>query len=68
MRTTWTRTGELSRARYPDAEGYAAREATRIFYEVYGAGDRTIVWCPPGASCTRGCGRRRFPTSRDGTA
>jgi pimeloyl-ACP methyl ester carboxylesterase/predicted glycosyltransferase len=50
MRTTWTPTGEQSRARNPDAEGYAAREdGTRIFYEVYGAGDRTIVFVPPWA-------------------
>ena len=50
MRTTWTPTGEQSRARYPDAEGYAPREdGTRIFYEVYGAGDRTIVFVPPWA-------------------
>jgi pimeloyl-ACP methyl ester carboxylesterase/predicted glycosyltransferase len=50
MRTTWTPTGDQSRARYPDAEGYASREdGTRIFYEVYGAGDRTIVFVPPWA-------------------
>jgi pimeloyl-ACP methyl ester carboxylesterase/predicted glycosyltransferase len=50
MRTTWTPTGEQSRARYPDVEGYASREdGTRIFYEVYGAGDRTIVFVPPWA-------------------
>ena len=50
MRTTWTPTGEQSRARYPDAEGYASREdGTRIFYEVYGAGDRTTVFVPPWA-------------------
>jgi pimeloyl-ACP methyl ester carboxylesterase/predicted glycosyltransferase len=50
MRTTWTPTGEQSRARYPDAEGYASREdGTRIFYEVYGEGDRTIVFVPPWA-------------------
>jgi pimeloyl-ACP methyl ester carboxylesterase/predicted glycosyltransferase len=50
MRTTWTPTGEQSRARYPDAEGYASRQdGTRIFYEVYGSGDRTIVFVPPWA-------------------
>ena len=50
MRTSWTPTGEQSRARYPDAEGYASRQdGTRIFYEVYGSGDRTIVFVPPWA-------------------
>ncbi len=50
MRTTWQPTGEQSRARYPDAEGYAVREdGTRIFYEVYGEGARTVVFVPPWA-------------------
>jgi pimeloyl-ACP methyl ester carboxylesterase/predicted glycosyltransferase len=50
MRTTWRSIGEQSRARYPDAEGYASREdGTRIFYEVYGEGDRTLVFVPPWA-------------------
>jgi len=50
MRLTWRPTGEQSRARYPDADGYAVREdGTRIFYEVYGDGDRTLVFVPPWA-------------------
>jgi pimeloyl-ACP methyl ester carboxylesterase/predicted glycosyltransferase len=50
MRTTWKSTGEQSRARYPDAEGYASRaDGTRLFYEVYGEGDRTLVFVPPWA-------------------
>jgi pimeloyl-ACP methyl ester carboxylesterase/predicted glycosyltransferase len=50
MRVNWRPTGEQSRARYPDAEGYALREdGTRIFYEVYGEGDRTLVFVPPWA-------------------
>ena len=50
MKTTWKPTGEQSRACYPDVEGYASREdGTRIFYEVYGEGDRTLVFVPPWA-------------------
>jgi pimeloyl-ACP methyl ester carboxylesterase/predicted glycosyltransferase len=50
MNRPWKPTGEQSRAVYPDAEGYATREdGTRIFYEVYGTGDRTIVFVPPWA-------------------
>ncbi len=50
MTTNWTPTGEQSRARYPETEGFAVREdGTRIFYEIYGAGDRTIVFVPPWA-------------------
>ena len=37
---------EQSRARYPDAEGYVERDGVRVFYEVYGEGDRTIVLLP----------------------
>jgi pimeloyl-ACP methyl ester carboxylesterase/predicted glycosyltransferase len=50
MRTTWQPTGEQSRALYPHTEGFATREdGTRIFYEIYGEGDRTIVFVPPWA-------------------
>ena len=37
---------EQSRARYPDVEGYVERDDVRIFYEVYGDGDPTILLLP----------------------
>ncbi len=37
---------EQSRARYPDSEGYVERSGVRIFYEVYGEGERTILLLP----------------------
>ena len=37
---------EQSRARYPDSEGYVSRDGVRIFYEVYGDGDPTILLLP----------------------
>ena len=37
---------EQSRARYPDEEGYVERNGVRIFYEVYGEGERTILLLP----------------------
>ncbi len=37
---------EQSRARYPDVEGYVEREGVRVFYEVYGDGDPTILLLP----------------------
>ncbi len=37
---------EQSRARYPDREGYVERDGVRVFYEVYGEGERTIVLLP----------------------
>jgi pimeloyl-ACP methyl ester carboxylesterase len=34
------------RARYPDTEGYVERDGVRIFYEVFGEGERTILLLP----------------------
>lgn len=38
---------EPSRARYPDQEGYAEREGVRLFYEVYGEGEPTVLLATP---------------------
>ena len=37
---------EQTRARYPDASGYVERDGVRIFYEVYGSGEPTILLLP----------------------
>ena len=37
---------EQTRARYPDAEGYLHRDGVRIWYEVYGTGEQTILLMP----------------------
>ncbi|KAA1419339.1 alpha/beta fold hydrolase [Nocardioides humilatus] len=37
---------EQTRARYPDSEGYIERDGVKVFYEVYGDGDPTILFCP----------------------
>jgi pimeloyl-ACP methyl ester carboxylesterase len=37
---------EQTRARYPDDEGYVERDGVRVFYEVYGAGEPTILLLP----------------------
>ena len=39
-------TREQTRARYPDAEGYVERDGVRVFYEVYGDGDPTVLLLP----------------------
>jgi pimeloyl-ACP methyl ester carboxylesterase len=39
-------TGEQTRARYPDDQGYIERDGVRVFYEVYGSGEPTILLCP----------------------
>src|SRR5918996_3121215 len=37
---------EQTRARYPDREGYVERDGVRLFYEVYGSGERTVLLLP----------------------
>src|SRR5919204_5095615 len=37
---------EQTRARYPDAEGYVERDGVKVFYEVYGPGDSTVLLLP----------------------
>jgi pimeloyl-ACP methyl ester carboxylesterase len=40
------RAGKQSRARYPDHEGYVERDGVRVFYEVYGEGEPTVLLLP----------------------
>jgi pimeloyl-ACP methyl ester carboxylesterase/predicted glycosyltransferase len=37
---------EQTRARYPDHEGYVERDGIRLFYEVYGSGEPTMLLLP----------------------
>ncbi len=37
---------EQTRARYPDESGYVERDGVRIYYEVYGTGDSTVLLLP----------------------
>jgi pimeloyl-ACP methyl ester carboxylesterase len=37
---------EQTRARYPDEEGYVERDGVRVFYEVYGSGEPTVLLLP----------------------
>ncbi|MBA2333173.1 MAG: alpha/beta fold hydrolase [Actinobacteria bacterium] len=38
--------GEPTRARYPDESGFVVRDGVRIFYEVYGSGEQTVLLLP----------------------
>jgi pimeloyl-ACP methyl ester carboxylesterase/predicted glycosyltransferase len=38
---------EQSRARYPDEDGFVERDGVRVFYEVYGDGEPTLLLLPP---------------------
>src|SRR5215210_3822045 len=37
---------EQTRARYPDEEGFVERDGVRVFYEVYGSGEPTVLLLP----------------------
>jgi pimeloyl-ACP methyl ester carboxylesterase/predicted glycosyltransferase len=37
---------EQTRARYPDQDGHVERDGVRLFYEVYGDGDPTVLLLP----------------------
>lgn len=37
---------EPTRARYPDLDGYVERDGVRLYYEVYGSGERTVCLLP----------------------
>ena len=41
-----TQTREQTRARYPDESGYVERDGVRIYYEVYGSGEPTVLLMP----------------------
>lgn len=34
------------RARYPDRDGYVERDGVKVFYELHGQGDKTILFLP----------------------
>ena len=61
MATTLRGTQEQTRARYPDAEGYVDRDGIRIFYEVYGHGEPTILFVPPWAIVHSRCWKMQVP-------
>ena len=37
---------EQTRARYPDEDGYVERDGVRVFYEIYGHGEPTVLFLP----------------------
>src|ERR671922_1505116 len=46
MTITQAPPAEQTRARYPDKEGYVERDGVRVFYELYGEGERTVFLLP----------------------
>ena len=56
-----TATREQSRARYPDESGYIERDGVRVFYEVYGSGEQTILFVPPWSIVHSRCWKMQIP-------
>src|SRR5688572_1994739 len=49
------------RARYPDQQGYVERDGVRVYYELHGAGDRTILFLPPWSIVHSHCWKMQVP-------
>ena len=54
-------TREQTRARYPDEEGFVERDGVRVFYEVYGEGDPTVMFVPPWSIVHSRCWKMQIP-------
>jgi pimeloyl-ACP methyl ester carboxylesterase/predicted glycosyltransferase len=61
MATTVGEAREQTRARYPDASGYVERDGVRVFYEVYGDGEPTVLFVPPWAIVHSRCWKMQIP-------
>jgi pimeloyl-ACP methyl ester carboxylesterase/predicted glycosyltransferase len=61
MAVELTRSREQTRARYPDSEGYVEREGVRVFYEVYGSGEPTILFLPSWSIGHSRCWKLQIP-------
>ena len=52
---------EQSRARYPDADGFVERDGVKIFYEMYGDGETTVLLVPPWSIVHARCWKMQIP-------
>jgi pimeloyl-ACP methyl ester carboxylesterase/predicted glycosyltransferase len=52
---------EQTRARYPDEEGFVERDGVRVFYEVYGDGESTILLLPTWSIIHSRCWKMQIP-------
>jgi pimeloyl-ACP methyl ester carboxylesterase/predicted glycosyltransferase len=52
---------EQTRARYPDESSYVERDGVRIFYDVYGEGEPTVMFVPPWALVHSRCWKMQIP-------
>ncbi|HEU5491047.1 MAG TPA: alpha/beta fold hydrolase [Gaiellaceae bacterium] len=52
---------EQTRALYPDADGYVERDGVRVFYEVYGEGEPTVLLMPTWSIIHSRCWKMQIP-------
>jgi pimeloyl-ACP methyl ester carboxylesterase/predicted glycosyltransferase len=56
-----TQSTEQTRARYPHDSGYVERDGVKVYYEVYGEGDPTVLFIPPWAIVHSRCWKMQIP-------
>ena len=56
-----TRAREQSRARYPDETGFVERDGVRVFWELYGQGEPTVMFMPTWSIVHSRCWRAQIP-------
>jgi pimeloyl-ACP methyl ester carboxylesterase len=52
---------EQTRARYPNDSGYVERDGVKVYYEVYGEGDPTVLFVPPWSIVHSRCWKMQIP-------
>src|ERR671923_917338 len=52
---------EQTRARYPDDQGYIERDGVRVFWEVYGSGEQTVLLLPTWSVIHSRCWKAQIP-------
>ena len=52
---------EQTRARYPERDGYVERDGVRVFYEVYGTGEPTVLLLPTWSIIHSRCWKMQIP-------
>jgi pimeloyl-ACP methyl ester carboxylesterase/predicted glycosyltransferase len=59
--TDLLRTNEQTRARYPDEDGFVERDGVRVFWELYGSGEPTVLFLPTWSIIHSRCWKSQIP-------
>jgi pimeloyl-ACP methyl ester carboxylesterase/predicted glycosyltransferase len=55
------RANEQTRARYPDEDGFIERDGVRVFWELYGSGEPTVLFLPTWSIIHSRCWKAQIP-------